>query len=191
MKLLIDHENVNYAGKERENVLKKDVIPTRFIGQKSTNMIHDSLCTSVNRIPEDDIVTLKKLDKSMTICKKCQRKIYIRNAIKDDENFSWYLNFFDTANYGTNQLKGFIYSFGVEMLKLSDTELLLKCKDDTWIVAYVKYNRYKLFHNNYIATSVKDRCILHGEFHSQKEVPLRLKDLFKYIAMYDWKAHFR
>ena len=80
---------------------------------------------------------------------------------------------------------------GVELLKLSEMELQVKYNDDTWIIVYVRNNRYNLLHNDYIATSVTERYILPGKFHSQKEVPLRMKDLFKYIAMYDWRAHFR
>lgn len=190
MVLLNDYQKVNSIGMEKPKIQESSDAPVRFVGDRMTNIIHDRLCVKINEISENDMINFSELDKSMIICKTCQRKIYIRNAIKDDDNFLWYLEFFDKANYGTNNLKGFIYMQEVELLKISDIELQIKYKDDTWRVAYVKRNRYNLFHNNYIATSVYDRQIIPEKFHSQRKEPMRLKDSFRYIAMYDWKSHF-
>ena len=169
---------------------KTDVRSIRFVGQKSTHIVHDKTYARVKEISEDDIVGLDELDKSMQICTRCQKKVYIRNAIKDDENFAWYVDFFDRANYGKSHMKGFIYLKRVELAKISNKALKLKYKDDTWIVIYEKRNRYYLFHNDYIATSVDDRCIIPGKYHYQMKDPMRLKDAFRYIALYDWEGHF-
>ena len=161
----------------------------RYIGQKSTNILHDKLCVKVEKIPEEDAIGLNTLDKSMRLCERCQRKIFVRNAIKDDDNFAWYLNFFDEGKYSTNEMKGFIYKYGVQFLRLSETEMQVKYNDDTWKIAYVKNNRYDLFHNNYFIVSDSIRKVLTDKFHMQTKTPTRLKDLFKYIALYDWKLH--
>lgn len=160
-----------------------------FIGDKGTNTLHDGLCIMVDSIPEGDKVLLDKIDENMTLCERCRRKIFIRSAIQgDSDNFLWYLDFFDKALLRTEEIRGFIYLCGVRLKKLSDTELQVKYKEDTWIIVYVKRNRYNLLHNNYLVVSETERRICPG-FHSQKEVPLRMRDLLKYIARYEWKAH--
>ncbi len=190
MRNFIDYEEENCIGVEETEKQGNPDSFIRYIGDSTTNVMHDKLCIKVDEIPESDRITLNELDKTMKICHNCRRKIYIRNAIKDDDNFSWYLDFFDAANYGTSRLRGFIYMRGVELLKISDIELQIKYKEDTWIAVYVKRNRYKLFHNSYVFTSKYDRRIIPGKFHVQKKDPMRLTDLLRYIAMYDWEGHF-
>lgn len=161
----------------------------RFVGDRSTNIIHDRLCNKANSISERDVILLNELDDNMEVCKSCLRKIIIRNAIKDDENFMWYLSFLDEGPLSTNSMKGSFFKYGVELLKLSETELLIKYKEDKWILKYIRRNRYDLFHNDYKVISNEERIIL-PTFHRQKEVPLRMKDLIKFIVMYEWKDQY-
>lgn len=161
----------------------------RFVIDKNTNTIHDILCNKVPKIPGEAIECAEEVDETLTICKSCQRKLYVRSAIKDDENFQWYLDFFDEGPLSTNQIKGSLFKYKAELKKLSNTELQVKYNEDTWIFQYVKRNRYNLFHNDYIVVSDTERKIL-PSFHRQKAVPLRLKDLMRFIAVYEWKASY-
>ena len=162
----------------------------RFVMQTSTNIVHDKTCKLIQETDESDLVGLVKLEKSYSMCKKCGKTAMIRNAIKDDDNLSWYIDFFNEANYGFGNVKGFIFLRNVELSRASDLSLKLKCGTDSWIVSYVKRNRYYLYHNDYIVTRAHNRHILPGKFHLQAKDPMRLKDAFRYIALYDWaKIH--
>lgn len=190
MLFLYDYQKENSICEGKTEIQEKDDSNVRFIGDKVTNTLHDKLCLKVSDISKNNLILLNELDKNMLLCKSCQRKVFIREAIKDDENFSWYMNLFDTANYRTSELKGFIYMKGVKLYRISDIELQIKYKEDTWIASCIKRNKYKLFHNSYVFTSMYDRRIIPGKFHIQKKDPMRLRDLLRYIAMYDWESHF-
>lgn len=170
--------------KETNQNMEKQAV--RFMMQKSTNIVHDKTCKLIKETEESDLVGLTQLEKYYLMCPKCQKTAMIRNAIKDDDNLSWYIDFFNHANYGVRNVKGFIYLKNVELSKISNLSLKLKHRTDSWIVSYVKRNRYYLFHNDYVVTHAHNRHIVLGKFHLQAKDPMRLKDAFRYIALYDW-----
>ena len=69
-------------------------------------------------------------------------------------------------------------------------ELVIKSKEDTWIVKGTDGHELRLLHNNYVKTSETERYITEG-FHDQGLIGFSLYQILNYIEGYTWEKHLR
>jgi len=171
----------------RANAMNDNKI--RFVYAKSDHIVHDKTCRIAEQIPYWDFGALEDLPKDWELCKLCQRKIFIREAMgKDRKHFPWYLIFFNKGHVGNSLLEHFLHEGQAKIYMPMVDEMEIKYKEDTWRIEMNRKEEFILYHNNYEMLDDKERCITDG-FHEQKFSPNYLAGILGYIEGYDWRKH--
>lgn len=161
----------------------------KFVYARSDVFVHDKSCPLVEKIDCRDFGALEDLPNDRKLCPRCKKRIYIRNAIKNDNKcFPWYFRFFDQGRVGVNLLEEILMNGKAELYMQTINELQITYKEDTWLISMEKQGKYTLKHNNYVMVSGVERCITSG-FHDQKCHTAHLAGILCYIEGYDWKKH--
>lgn len=190
---------IKYKGKpidiEKQRVFSKrasamDNHQMRFVYAKSNQVIHDKSCKEVSKISNDDFEAIEALPAEAALCKRCRRRIYIRNAIKyDTKHVDWYFHFFDKAQVSNDVLERFLYKGGAKLHMDTLDVLYVEYKEDRWRLEPTDRKRkYILYHNNYTILNDNERYIA-DSFHKQSQNIDKVADWFWYIEGYDWRIH--
>ena len=179
---------------ETERMLSKKAVALDdhrigFVYAKSGRYVHDKSCPLIDKIRYWDFEASENLPEGRELCPKCVREIYIRNAIKNDrKHFSHYSLFFEKGTVSNHVLEEFLYGTGAEIQMDTPDELFVKYKKDTWKIKMDENQLCRLYHNNYVMLSERERYITSG-FHLQKDSPLYLGGVLLYLKEYDWQKH--
>lgn len=161
----------------------------KFVYSSQNSYIHDKSCSFVNDIAPKHFGALEKLPEDRTLCQRCAKKIYIRNAIQNDnKNFAMYLHFFDKGRVGFRLIEQFLWHDKAKIYMPERNVMQVVYKEDTWIIRMHDKGKCTLEHNNYAIIENTDRKMLSG-FHPQKCSHTYLPGMIRYIQEYDWKEH--
>ena len=122
-------------------------------------------------------------------CKKCQRMMLLRKAcdpyVKQIPEVDALLR---KAGISTEILEKYVMEKSLRFHIDKDGDFIVKGDEDTWLIKGFEKGKYSLWHNNYVKTAPRERYITSG-FHEQKVKGKKLKDMFGYIAMYNFDVH--
>lgn len=153
------------------------------------DVYHDKDCECVKAIAPESFEASDKVPEGMRPCKKCKRKMYLREAcspyVKQIPQVDQLLTRGGIMDF---HLEKFAFDEGLKFRIDASGELTVKGKEDTWIIKGFDKNFLSLWHNNYVKTAPRERYITQG-FHNQKQDGKKLYSLLEYICDYTFDKH--
>lgn len=160
-----------------------------YIFSSKDNLIHDKTCHIASTIPYWEFESSRELLKGKEICQHCKRKIYLRNALKNDaKHFALCLRMFDNGNVSTQDIFILTSEYHATLSMDKPDCINVKCGEDTWQIIMNEQGYCTLYHNNYNMINNTERYITTG-YHQQNCPYSNLTDVLKYIEQYNWQKH--
>lgn len=160
-----------------------------YFYSKSSGYVHDRLCGHLKSISPEEFTGSDTFPEGREYCPHCIRQIFIRiGCAPNAKEIPVCSRIFAQYNVGTSQIRRFVEEEGMRFHAKTLSEMTVTCGEDTWIIS-LEDGKGKLWHNNYVRISPKERYITQG-FHLQKlSKGSTLHQILKYIANYSWQKH--
>lgn len=161
----------------------------KFYYAAGGEVYHDRDCECVKAIAPESFEASDTVPEGMRPCKKCKRKMYLREAcspyVKQIPQVDLLLTRGGIMDF---HLEKFAFEEGLKFRIDTAGELTVKGKEDTWIIKGFDKNFLSLWHNNYVKTAPRERYITQG-FHNQKLDGKKLYSMLEYICEYTFDKH--
>ncbi len=150
---------------------------------------HDKDCYEVKKMQDNKIKASEQIP-NKKICYLCRRRLYIRNACYPNAKQIPLCNrIFKNNNIGINLLNHFVMQVGMRFHPKSLDEMIVVCREETWLIKGLQYNKLELWHNNYISTTPNEKYVTSG-FHKQNVEDLDFLRILKYIEHHHYVKNY-
>lgn len=161
----------------------------RYFYSKFGDRYHDKDCEMIREIPPEDFLASTVVPEGYKPCRKCCRRVYLRKAcapyVKQIRIVDHILRKQGITDY---QLGKYAFEYGLKFRVDEAGDLVVKGKEDTWIIKAFDSGKLTLWHNNYVKTTPEERYITSG-FHNQGMEGKKLNALLEYINDYTFEKH--
>jgi len=195
---IIKHGKIKYVTKElppeyiKAQAKKQsslDNYKNKYFYDITAEVYHDKSCECIKSIDPVNFRFSEVLPEYLKPCRKCRRKIYLREVcypyVKIIPIVDHYLSKSGIMNY---QLEKYAYDFKLKFRYDTPNELIVKGKEDTWIIKGFDENLLVLWHNNYVKTGPNERYITNG-FHKQGLEGKNIYLILEYVNDYTYAKH--
>ncbi len=161
----------------------------RYFYSKFGDRYHDKDCEMIREIPPEDFLASTVVPEGYKPCRKCCRRVYLRKAcapyVKQIRIVDHILR---KQGITDSQLGKYAFEYGLKFRVDEAGDLVVKGKEDTWIIKAFDSGKLTLWHNNYVKTTPEERYITSG-FHNQGMEGKKLNALLEYINDYTFEKH--
>lgn len=153
------------------------------------SIYHDKDCDRIKMIAPANFMASETFPEGRTPCKKCRRRIALRKACNPYvKQIPLVDRMLVKAGITDSALEKFVYEDDLRFQTGDARELIVKGKEDTWIIKGFDTMQLSLWHNNYVKTAPRERYITQG-FHNQGLNGKKLYLMLKYISDYTFEKH--